>query len=260
MLNIDIQNIINTLSLEFNTIIQQKKYDIEHVVVANERYFLENHLPANSIGVVFSLGSGLADLNEAVLPFDLTVISRDEKMDLTQELLFDFILTYTNTALNGYYQRYSTPSIDNEFVEYGSEVRTSWQVSGTIKFIADNSAILSLEWLNEDREWETIQVLESDCSINNEPSPQPMSDSYGETITINGNNTFAFGFSTYATKTGFYSKILADQINLGTKNNRYDMRVDFGNGVIYNVGMVVVSVQIKQPLGENSTVAITMAR
>lgn len=260
MLNIDIQNILNTLSYEFNLLLQNKDYGISNIVVANERYFLENNLQPNQIGVVFSLGSGLADLNEAVLPFDLTIVSTDEKIETTQTLLYDFILAYTNTALNGYYQRYSTPSIEDEFVEYGSDIRSSWEISGTIKFIAENSATISLKWLNDEGEFETLQVLDCSYTINNEPSPQPLSDSFGENITINRINTFTINFTTYASKGGFYTKSLEDQISLNKKNTRYDMQIDFGNGVVYNVGMVVINISLKQSLGENALVSITMAR
>ena len=160
MLDINFQKILNTLSYEFNLLLKNKNYGIENIVVANERYFVENYLKTNEIGVVFSLGSGLADLNEAVLPFDLTIVSTNEQMETTQELLYDFILAYTNTALNGYYQRYSTPTIEDEFVEYGTDIRSSWSISGTIKFIAENSAPITLKWLNENGEWETLKYLE----------------------------------------------------------------------------------------------------
>ena len=260
MLKVDFQKIINTLAYEFNVIIKEKKYDINNVVVANERYFMENTLAENEIGIVFTLDSGLVDLNQAVLPFNLLVISRDEMMELTQQLLFDFILTYTNTALNGLYQRYSTPNIEEEFLEYGSDIRSSWSVNGTIKFIADDSAILTISWLNDSGEYETIEVLDKSCVINNEPSPQPMSNNYGENITINRVNTFSINFTTYATKGGFYSKVLADQLSLDKKNTRYDMKIDFGNDNIYNIGMVVNNIQLKQQLGENAIVSITMAR
>ena len=260
MLKVDFQKIINTLAYEFNVIIKEKNYEIDNVIVANERYFVENTLADNEIGIVFTLDSGLADLNQAVLPFKLLVVSRDDRMELTQQLLFDFILTYTNTALNGFYQRYSTPNIEEEFLEYGSEVRSSWSVNGTIKFIADDSASLTISWLNDDGEFEKLEVLDSSCIINNEPSPQPMSDSYGENITINRINTFSINFSTFATKGGFYAKVLAAQLSLDKKNTRYDMQIDFGNGNIYNVGMVVNNIQLKQQLGENAVVSITMAR
>lgn len=260
MLDINIQKILNTLSYEFNLLLKNKDYGIKNIIVANERYFIENCLKQNEVGIVFSLGSGLADLNEAVLPFDLTIVSTDEKIETTQELLYDFILAYTNTSLNGYYQRYSTPSIEDEFVEYGTDIRSSWTISGTIKFIAANSANLSLKWLNDDGDFETLQVLDSTFTINNEPSPQPMSDSYGENITINRINTFTINFTTYASKGGFYTKALADQISLNNKNTRYDMQIDFNNGVIYNVGMVVVNLSGKQTLGENAIVSITLAR
>ena len=262
MLNIDIQKILNTLSYEFNLLLQNKDYGIENIVVANERYFLENNLKEKEIGIVFNLQSGLTDLQQAVLPFSLTVVGKDEDLDLTQKLLYDFVLTYTNTALNGFYQRYSTPSIDNEFVEYGTDIRSSWEISGTIKFIASNSANITLKWLNEDGDEEIIPILDLNYTLANEPSPQPMSDSFGENITINRINTFTINFTTYSTIGSFYQKVLETQLSLNKKNTRFDMIIDFGlgNEYIYNVGMVVVNITGKQALGENALVSITMAR
>lgn len=261
-LEINIQTILNTLSYQFNALIKEKEYPINSVIVGNERYFLENQLDENDIGIVFSLGSGLADLNEAVLPFSLLVLSRDEKMEMTQTLLYDFILNYTNTAINGFYQRYSTPSMEDEFIEYGNEIRSSWFVNGTIKFISTNSAVLSIAWLNDENEYEQIETLETRYTINNEPSPQPMSDTYGENITINRINTFTLNFTTYANQSNFYKKVLASQISTNNKNLRFDMKLDFGlgNNYIYNVGMVVSNIDTNQKLGENAIVSITMAR
>lgn len=259
-LEINIQNILNTLSYEFNLLLNKNDYGVSNIVVGNERYFIENELKKNELGIVFTLGSGLVDFNEAVLPFDLIVLGQNEQMDLTQKLLYDFILVYTNTTLNGYYQRYSTPSIEDEFVEFGENIRTLWGVSGTIRFTSVDSAVAVISYLNSNGEYEVIDSLETTYTLNNEPSPQPMSNTYGENITINRINTFTVNFSMYANKGEFFTKVLDDQVSLNAKNTRYDMQIDFGNGVVYNVGMVVVNITTKQAVGQNGMVSITMAR
>lgn len=259
-LDINIQNILNTLSYQFNSLLRNNDYGIDNIVVGNERYFVENPLENRQLGIVFSLGSGLVDFNEAVLPFDLVVLGQNDQMEITQKLLYDFVLAYTNTLNNGYYQRYSTPTIDDEFVEYAEDIRTLWGISGTIRFASSESANVSVQWLNGSEDFETIETLDLQFTLSNEPSPQPMSDSYGENITINRINTFTINFTTYANKGDFYTQILADQVSLDRKNTRYDMRIDFGNGIIYNLGMVVVNITGKQELGQNALVSITMAR
>lgn len=258
MFEIDAVAIINKIATQFNTILQEKNYQKE-VFVGNERYFVENPLKPNQVGVVIEFGRGLLDFNQVVLPIDLTILSDSVDLDELQFLLYDFAINYSNTSNDLFYQRYSSPKINTNFALYNEEIRTVWEMSGTIRLVSPENAATKVYW-KQNNEYVEIEILSVDLSLTNTPDPQPTLDSYGEAYTINRTSTFTISFSSYTSKNELYKSIINNQITPGSKNVRYEMKVDFGNGIAYEIDMVVVSVALKQNIGENGIAVITMAR
>ncbi len=205
--------ILDILQSEFATIqLSKSEYSDLSFVVADEQMFAKTKDKSpNAIYIVIHFGDATTNMGQAILPVELFVLGQQNKVDLIQSFLSDFVYTYNLNVNsdNTITQLYMTPNRSINFNEVYNGFRTLFNMTGTF-VIGDNTIRLSsLQYYYEEEELvdgetvivekqEDIIVLSYDDLTENSLNPQPYMNTNGRTKSYGSFQTFAFTILIYA--------------------------------------------------------------
>lgn len=213
-IKINYEEIITTISDELLYIKSSKsEYSSLTLSVSDEQMFAkEKEKSPNTIYVVVHFGDASTNMGQAILPVDLMILGAENKIDILQELLSDFVVNFNLSVdeTKNSTQLYMSPVRTINFNEVNKGFRSLFNLTGTF-VIGDNTIRLSnltYFWKNpnydpEDEESEEflsedIQVLSYDDVTENSMNPQAYPNTRGRTKSYASFQTFAFTIAIYA--------------------------------------------------------------
>lgn len=185
-MTIDYRQIINAITTRFNILFQQddKPYTDYQLKVGNEQYFIENPLEKNEIGVAVHFGEGSVDYEQIILPVVLECIGLENEIDITQQMLTDFAIENNNTTVDGVKMFFNSPSKQQNFIDYGSSIRSLWLLNASFN-VSVNKADIEFTYNYGTAQTESVQYQQIVADYSNSPIPEATSNSNGVNITTN---------------------------------------------------------------------------
>lgn len=225
--------------------------------IENERQFtVEKEMLPNTVYVVLHFGDASVNFGQVILPIDFKVISERNKIELTQSLFSLFVSTYNMKRNGTMAQFYTSPTIEEAFVEVKNGWRASLSFAGAFLIGSSESDYV----LELDYEGEAIDFLTFAESYKNDLRPQPTPDGGGFAKSVSGFATHAFTITTYLTTSAFCKKLNAQRYSDDTENTTYKFTLKLRSGTAFtNREYKCLSVDVRQKIGESTLLMIAFS-
>lgn len=219
MNNIEINytEVVNKINNQFQVLLKNEKYNQLSIAVGNEELFSKIEKEYN-VYIVVKFTTSSFNFGQLSQNISLNVLGINNEIDLTQELLNDFVNTYNLHTEGGETQLYTTPSVALNFGTVLNGYKSLFTINGTL--LIGKSTLLRLNTLKywyDETHYEEIEVVSYNDITQNSLNPQVYANNKGRTKSYGTFQTFAFNIATYPDT----SKQLIQKI--------YQMKYDFDN-------------------------------
>ena len=198
-LNIDYGSILNLIREEMElTRRSDERFSEFKLVVEDERLLAKSKdRSPDTMYIQVKFGAASTNFGQAVLPLSMEVIGINQDVQLTQELLSIFVNTYNRLSVGDIMQFFLTPVVSQNNIPIYEGYRSLFIVSAT--FVISNKFITinELKYKTGDDEYETVEVIGYNDSVEAALNPQPYPDGKGRTKSYGSYQTFAFSITTY---------------------------------------------------------------
>ena len=221
--------------------------------VENERQFtVEKEMKPNTIYIVLHYGESSVNFGQLILPVDFRIISEKNKIELVQKLFLLYTSTYNLKRAGTFAQFYSTPVVDNAFVEIKNGWRATLSFAGAFVIGASES-----DYVKElDYNGEPIDFLSFSESYKNDLRPQPLPNGGGFARSVSGFATHTFSITTYLTTSAFCKKLNDQRYKDNMEDTTYNFTLKLNGGVAFtNRAYKCLSIEIGQKIGDSTIVS-----
>lgn len=252
-------------------------YEKYNIKIANEQYFVKpDQENPNDIYLIMRFGQATVSWSQTVMSFSIMVLSEENSMDVSKNLLTEFALRYNLTKWEdeGIQEVIGTPSINNNFNIAYAGYRSTMSVDGafliapqsnTYKFIYLYKEIEKDENGNNievDKE-EEIKCLAQGFNASFQLDTQVMYNKNDIASSIGKWGTISLSLSSYLLSDSIFMAdllkcaIMKHSGRLGKGiNTSFKIRIDFRDGNTLTEDFKLVSYQTSQSLGQIPTVNI----
>ena len=227
------------------------------LVVENERQFtIEQEMKPNTIYVVIHYGESSVNFGQLILPVNFDIISERNKIELVQKLFLLYTTAYNLKRNGNLAQFYSTPVVENAFVEIKNGWRANLSFSGAFIVGASNS-----DYVKElDYNGDPIDILSFNESYKNDLRPQPTPDGGGFAHSVSGFATHSFSITTYLTTSAFCKKLNDQRYNDNMEDTTYSFTLVLNSGTAFtNRAYKCLSIEIGQKIGDSTIVSVAFS-
>lgn len=161
-----IDNIIKNELIEM--INNDSVYNDYNIQVSNEQQFIrDKNIDPRVIYIVIQHEIAEVNYGQTIMPVTITSLSEQNKLDICQQLLYDFAVKY-NMAFNDdktVFQLYETPSVAANFQPFFEGFRSILQVSGSV-ILSENANFYGLTYYHDNitnlqnSDWEMNLVMD----------------------------------------------------------------------------------------------------
>lgn len=225
--------------------------------VENERQFaIEKEMKPNTIYVVLHYGEASVNFGQVILPIDFKIVSERNKIELSQALFALFVSTYNMKRSGTMAQFYTTPTVEEAFVEIKNGWRASLSFAGAFLIGSSESDYV----LELDYEGEAIDFLTFAESYKNDLRPQPTPNGGGYARSVSGFATHAFTISTYMTTSAFCKKLNAQRYSDDTENTTYKFTLKLNSGTAFtDREYKCLSIDVSQKIGDSTIITVAFS-
>lgn len=227
------------------------------LVVENERQFtIEQEMKPNTIYVVLHYGESSVNFGQLILPVDFRIISERNKIELVQRLFLLYTSTYNLKRAGTLAQFYSTPVVENAFVEVKNGWRASLSFAGAFIVGASES-----DYVKElDYEGEPIDFLSFNESYKNDLRPQPIPNGGGFARSVSGFASHAFTITTYLTTSKFCKKLNDQRYKDDMEDTTYSFTLKLNSGTAFTDRKYkCLSIEVGQKIGDSTIVNVAFS-
>lgn len=258
-----VKMVLDLLETELGEIMAKfpEKYKNYTLVISNEKSInKEKFYSRNCIYVVVRFMPAYVYYQQSVVPVTLKILSEANTIEVAQELMIEFALTY-NLRENDdetIKQVYQTPSVTTNFNEVYDGYRTAFYMTGTF-VISKNSNPYKITIDPEDDIYDKdnldnniIGVIGSGISVIIQTDSQPFYDTDGDVDTLGQFRAIGISFSTYMLDNAFCNKCLDVALGLNNRksNTKFKFRITFKNGRVVRKTYTLKAFDDSQNIGE----------
>jgi len=260
-LNKEIMNVVKGQMLAL--VNNDTTYSQYNIKVFDEQTYsaFKDKIKANDIYVIVHFSAGTIYAGSIALPCFFEVISEENSLVVSKNLLIEYGLTYNfkrpiiGLASTGVFidQAYTTPQTQSNYNEISGGYRSLIMLNATYIVGENINAITSLTIDNEN-----IDFIAVDTSNTASPNTVDTGENNGRTTSMNKFSSFVVALTlTSKSDSAFISKV--DQIQYGTLSLNTTFNVIFTkNGIIYTKTLKILSPDFKQTKGAIPTYTISL--
>lgn len=248
-------------------------YEKYNVKIANEQYFVKpEQEDPNSIYLVMRFGPASVSWSQTVMSFSIMVLSEENSIDVSKNLLTEFALRYNLTKWedDGIQEVIGTPSVSNNFNIAYAGYRSVMSVDGAF-LIAPQANSYKFIYIYTDKDdngvetekEEEIKCLSQGFNANFQLDTQVMYNKNDIASSIGKWGTISLSLSSYLLLDSIFMTDLLkcatmkheDRLENGI-NTSFKIKIVFRDGNSLTEDFKLVSFQSGQPLGQIPTVNI----
>lgn len=230
------------------TTIMQNNYEIYgnlNIFISNEQEFikLKQQMP-NAVYIVLRFNAASINFGQSVLPFSITAIAEQNKIDKVQKLLADFAAAYNlvRSSDGTLQQIYETPSVNSNFNRLFEGFRSVMSVTGYL-VISKTANFFTFYYEKEGNiKSSVISVSDSNASVTVDddylkmfyPEPTTFTITFGKTEGVKDSTTVVIGSETITIDNDTLF------LDLNEIENRFGIKIDYEEtSETYSVTVVV---------------------
>lgn len=264
--------ILELLSEELEEIVNKNidKYKDYHIVISNETSRNEETFYSDkTIYIVVRFMPSYIWNQQSVVSITLKVLSEQNSIDIAQQLMIEFALTYNlrESSDGTIKQVYQTPTVSTNYNEVYTGYRTAMYMTATF-VISKYSNPFEIEILEGDTSYDEenpennkIPSIKTGFSSIIQSDSQPFFHTNGTVSTVGQFRAVGITISTYLLDTKFCNKCLDVALGLNgvSTNAKFKFKIKFKNGREKELDFTMTSFDDSQSIGEFPMVVISFS-
>ncbi|MBR6515946.1 MAG: hypothetical protein IKT40_03730 [Bacilli bacterium] len=223
----------------------------EIIVTTDIQYTKLKNKKPGCIYIVLSFSPASINFHQVVLPVIITVISEQNKVKVSKQLLTDFVYLYNQTKADDdkIFMLFNLPSVGTNFQPVYEGFRSILTVDGTF-IISESASFFELTYNNEDIE-EKVEFINGQLDYSAQTDTQPFYNMSNFTSSITKFSTLSFTITAFVVSdSDFIKDIIKVVLKKESNDKTFNFDVNFLNIENLNDNFKLINFSVNQKIND----------